>query len=54
MFSSCGQKFGDARNIPTNAQERARKNVEEGRGASIGSIIGKGSTHRKEGQTSWL
>ncbi len=45
LFSSCGQKFGDARNIPTNAQERARKNVEEGRGASIGSIIGKGSTN---------
>ena len=39
-FTSCGNKFGDARKIPTNAQERARKNVEEGRGASIGGLLG--------------
>ena len=29
----------DTRKVPVNALERARKNVEEGRGASIGSII---------------
>ena len=45
LFSSCGQKFGDTRNVPVNAQERARKNVEEGRGASLGNIIGKGGTN---------
>jgi hypothetical protein len=33
-----------AKNVPTNAQERARKNVEEGRGASIGNVFKRGST----------
>ena len=46
LFSSCGQKFGDARNNPTNALERARKNVEEGKGASIGDLLGgRGGTN---------
>ena len=45
IFSSCGGKFGDARKIPTNAQERARKNVEEGRGASVGGLFGRGNTN---------
>ena len=45
-FTSCGSKFGDARKTPTNALERARKNVEEGRGTSIGSILGnRGGTN---------
>lgn len=44
-FSSCGNKFGDARKTPVNAQERARKNVEEGRGASVGNIFNRGSTN---------
>jgi len=39
ILSSCGNKFGDARNNPVNAQERARKNVEEGKGAGITGII---------------
>ena len=40
-ITSCGnKKFGDTRKTPVNAQERARKNVEEGRGVSIGNIIG--------------
>ena len=39
--TSCGnRKLGDTRKTPVNALERARKNVEEGRGASIGNIIG--------------
>ena len=39
--TSCGnKKFGDTRKTPVNALERAKKNVEEGRGASIGNIIG--------------
>ena len=29
----------DSRQVPINAQERARKNVEEGRGAGITGII---------------
>ena len=45
IFTSCGKKFGDARKTPTNALERARKNVEEGRGASIGNILGRGGTN---------
>ncbi len=46
VLSSCGKKLGDARKNPTNALERARKNVEEGRGASIGGLLGnKGGTN---------
>ena len=33
----------DTRNTPQNAQERARKNVEEGRGVSVGNILGRKS-----------
>ena len=29
----------DTREVPTNAQDRARKNVEEGKGVSIGSLL---------------
>jgi len=39
LLFSCGQKFGDARKNPTNALERARKNVEEGRGTSLGGLM---------------
>jgi hypothetical protein len=36
----------DSRQVPINAQERARKNVEEGRGAGITNILkNKGSTN---------
>ena len=46
VFTSCGNKFGDARKTPTNALERARKNVEEGRGAGIRGILGnRGGTN---------
>ncbi len=46
VLTSCGNKFGDARKTPTNALERARKNVEEGRGASLGGILGnRGGTN---------
>ena len=31
----------DNRTNPVNAQERAKKNVEEGRGVSIGNLLGK-------------
>ena len=47
FLTSCGGKFGDTRKTPVNAQERARKNVEEGRGVSIGGIIkgGRGTNY---------
>jgi len=41
-FTSCSKGFFkkmDTRETPVNAQERARKNVEEGRGVSIAGII---------------
>lgn len=39
-FSSCGiYRKVDTRQIPVNSQDRAKKNVEEGRGASLGNII---------------
>ena len=47
IIANCGiYKKTDARKVPVNAQERARKNVEEGRGASIGSVLGnRGGTN---------
>ncbi len=48
ILSSCGgfklPKPGDARNIPASGKERARKNVEEGRGVSLGGAFGGGKT----------
>ena len=42
MLNSCGiYRKTDAREIPTNANERVKKNMEEGRGFRIGKI-GKG------------
>ena len=48
FFTSCNP-FGSAkkvntRDIPVNAQERAKKNVAEGRGISVKGLIGRGST----------
>ena len=31
-------KWVDTRNVPTDARERARKNIEEGRGVSLGKF----------------
>jgi hypothetical protein len=45
LLSSCGiYKKTDSRKIPTNANERIKKNMEEGRGFRLGSI-GKKSTN---------
>ena len=45
-FSSCkNRKFGSFENQPVNAQERAKKNVEEGRGAGLGQLLGKRGTN---------
>jgi len=44
ILSSCGgfklPKPGDARKIPASGKERAKKNLEEGRGVSIGKAFG--------------
>ena len=44
ILSSCGgfklPKPGDARTTPASGKERARKNIEEGRGISIGGALG--------------
>ena len=40
FLTSCGGlSKTDTRKVPVNAQERARKNVEEGRAAGIGNIL---------------
>jgi len=48
ILSSCGgfklPKSGDARTTPVSGKERARKNLEEGRGASLGGILGNKKT----------
>ena len=48
LFSSCTAfkpKKVDTREVPTNAQERARKNVEEGQGISLKDIVGGRGTN---------
>ena len=43
FLSSCGGfKKTDSRNTPVNALERAKKNVDEGRGISIRGALGRG------------
>lgn len=47
-FSGCNAikpKQVDQRDLPDGAEARARKNIEEGRGVSIGSMIGRGGTN---------
>ena len=49
LINSCGiYKKSDARKISPNADERARKNLEEGKGVSLKSMIGG-----REGGTSY-
>ena len=44
LLNNCNGFFKkvDARKIPQNAQERARQNVEEGRGVQVGNIFNRG------------
>ena len=43
FFTSCGiYQPSDARKISPNADERVRKNLEEGRGITLGDAFGKG------------
>ena len=46
LMVSCGgfQKV-DTRKVPISGPERAKKNVKEGRGITIGSAIGRGTTN---------
>ena len=53
FLSSCGGlSKTDTRKVPVNAQERARKNVEEGRGTSIDSLLRGGRSTNYEFSTS--
>ena len=41
FITQCGiYKKVDSRNVPINAQERARKNVNEGSGISLKGLVG--------------
>ena len=43
LISSCGiYRPTDAKKVPVNANERVKKNIEEGRGFRLGSLGGKG------------
>ena len=45
ILGGCGiYKKTDVRNIPTKGQDRARKNVDEGRGISLKNLGGRGKT----------
>jgi len=57
FLTSCGGGFklpkpGDARNIPSDGRERARKNIEEGRGVSAGDLFGGKKSTNYEFSTS--
>lgn len=44
-LNSCGiYKYSDARENPVRGEDRAKKNIEEGRGVSIGNAIKRGGT----------
>ena len=45
LLSSCGLYKKTDQSIPQNALERAKKNVEEGRGISIGGLAKRGTTY---------
>ena len=45
FFASCGiYQPSDARKVSPNADERVRKNLEEGRGITLGGLAGGGKT----------
>ena len=43
LLTACGGAFSpkkvDTRDVPVNAEERARKNIEEGKGSSLGDLV---------------
>lgn len=47
FVSSCGKNFFrkvDTRETPINAQERAKKNVEQGKGVTLSNVFNRGNT----------
>jgi hypothetical protein len=46
FLASCGGAFKpkkvDTREVPIRAEDRARKNINEGRGSSLGDLVGRG------------
>jgi hypothetical protein len=55
LISSCAAfkpEKVDARKVPTKAEDRARKNIEEGRGATLGSLLGRAGGTTYEFSTS--
>ena len=46
FLTSCGGAFKpkkvDTRKVPIKAEDRARKNINEGRGTSLGDLVGRG------------
>ena len=40
-------KWVDTRKIPTDARERAKKNIEEGRGVTLGSLGNRKTTYQR-------
>ena len=55
LFLSCGvlkPEKVNTREVPVNAQERARKNIDEGRGTSLQDLIGRGGGTNYEFSTS--
>ena len=56
-INSCGiYKKVDQRQMPDGADARARKNIEEGKGVSIGGLINKrrsGSTNYEFSSSTW-
>ena len=46
IMNSCGGfKYTPSRDTPTKAEDRARKNIKEGRGVSLGNAIKRGTTY---------
>ena len=46
FLTSCGGfKYSDARKNPTKGEERARKNVKEGRGIALGNALKRGTSY---------
>tara|TARA_Y100000817_G_C16631006_1_gene443943 strand:+ start:34 stop:558 length:525 start_codon:yes stop_codon:yes gene_type:complete len=58
LITACGGAFKpkkvDTREVPVNAEERARKNINEGRGTSLGDLVtgGRGGKTNYEFSTS--
>ena len=55
LISSCAAfkpEKVDARKVPVKGEDRARKNIKEGRGTSLGDLVGRGRSTTYEFSTS--